>query len=514
MSKKRIYARNVIANWVGYGSNMLITLALSWLAFRVLGDIRYGIWSLMMSVTGYMGLVDLGLRPALYRYYNWHLGRGETDKINQVLCTSIAFFAGATVFLLVAAGVVGAAFVTIFPKTPVEYLDEVRISLVLACLSLGVSLAGAAFGALLETHERYDLTNILDIVVGLVKIGTVVVLLSVGLGLIGMAGGLLVANVMAVTGGWWLARRAFPAMELRLAKATRSMLRELLAFGIPCFVGGIGNRLILHTNAILIAWMVGLREVGYYSLAMMLVNYGRMLIRRGGTVFTPEIQQSAAREDLRGLRYFLPLVTRYIMTLGILLIAGIMTLGHEFLSLFYGEGPGSAGREVLPLLGVAAFAVLASMAMNWFLIGVGRVKFLAVIILAEAVLNVMLTVFFIRVLGMGLTGVALGTAVPALLFSGAAVSWAGIRQVGATVARYLARTASYWVPATLLFLACCYGLTLLPVPLSWRWLFGKAAMATVVYLPIGWFLILPRAHRAMLVAKLSRRGESSNAPEP
>ena len=65
MSRARIYARNLAANWIGYGANLLIVFFMSPLVVHTLGDVRYGVWSLMMTMTGYLGLVEIGTRGGL-----------------------------------------------------------------------------------------------------------------------------------------------------------------------------------------------------------------------------------------------------------------------------------------------------------------------------------------------------------------------------------------------------------------------------------------------------------------
>jgi O-antigen/teichoic acid export membrane protein len=60
--------RNVITNWAGTFSSMLIAFFLSPFVVHHLGATSYGIWILIMSVTGYLGLLDLGVRGTVPRY--------------------------------------------------------------------------------------------------------------------------------------------------------------------------------------------------------------------------------------------------------------------------------------------------------------------------------------------------------------------------------------------------------------------------------------------------------------
>ncbi len=505
MSKARIYARNLAANWIGYGVNLVMTLVLSWFAFRFLGDIRYGVWSLMVSLTGYMGMVDLGLRPALYRHFNWYLGRCEPDKVNEVLCTSLLFFIGAVGVLFIAGMVISAFFAHLFPKTPVEYLPEVRIAIVIVAANMGFSMIAAVFGSLLDTHERYDLHNVLTVAVMVVRTGGTITALVLGFGLVGMALAGVASTVLACLGGYLISKRIFKEMRIRRSAVSRSMFVELIRYGIPCFFSGLGIRIIMYTGGLLIAWLIDMPSVGYYSLAMMLLEYGRTLVDKGRTVFTPEIQQSIARGDIADLRYFVPLVTRVMMGFSVLITIGIMFFGHEFLGMFYGPAVGAAGRDVLPILGIAYLSSSASRPCVAVLLGAGRVKLPAVVVLCEAVINVGLTILFLRVAGLGLPGVALGTMIPMFLLSGVLMTVVGARHIQLNPMTFALRTAGRWIPTAGLFALVCFFLGRLSGVSSWGWFFGKVGIAVIAYVPVFWFLILPDDQKSRLLEKVRKR---------
>ncbi|MGD0907564.1 MAG: hypothetical protein ABSA96_08275, partial [Candidatus Acidiferrales bacterium] len=61
-------ARNVLANWGGSISYMLIAFFLSPFIVHHLGTSRYGVWVLIVSFTGYLGLLDLGVRGTINYY--------------------------------------------------------------------------------------------------------------------------------------------------------------------------------------------------------------------------------------------------------------------------------------------------------------------------------------------------------------------------------------------------------------------------------------------------------------
>ena len=65
MNRARIHARNLAANWIGHGANLVVLFFLSPFVVHTLGKVEYGIWSLLTVLTCSMGVLDLGVMCAL-----------------------------------------------------------------------------------------------------------------------------------------------------------------------------------------------------------------------------------------------------------------------------------------------------------------------------------------------------------------------------------------------------------------------------------------------------------------
>src|ERR1700688_3717326 len=70
----------------------LLSLVMMPFVVRSLGDRMYGMWSLVATLVGYYGLLDLGLSAAVSRYLAAALGVGDEDQCNRVFNTSLRIF--------------------------------------------------------------------------------------------------------------------------------------------------------------------------------------------------------------------------------------------------------------------------------------------------------------------------------------------------------------------------------------------------------------------------------------
>src|SRR5262249_61720625 len=101
-----------------------------------LGDRRYGLWSLVESVLGYLMLFDLGVAASVVRYVARFEAARDQDSLNRVVSASLCVFAAA------GAAVLGVTLLLAFPAfswfgVPADLAGEGRWVLVL----LGATLA-------------------------------------------------------------------------------------------------------------------------------------------------------------------------------------------------------------------------------------------------------------------------------------------------------------------------------------------------------------------------------------
>jgi len=62
-----VLIRNIFSNWASVAINLAVAFLLSPFLVHSLGDSAYGLWVLVLSVTGYMGLLDTGLRVSIVK---------------------------------------------------------------------------------------------------------------------------------------------------------------------------------------------------------------------------------------------------------------------------------------------------------------------------------------------------------------------------------------------------------------------------------------------------------------
>ena len=149
---KRI-ARNTLFLYFRTLLVMLVTLYMSRVVLRVLGEVDYGIYNLIGGIVVSFGFMNTAMSAATQRYLNFHLGRGEHEEVRRVfsmsVITHLLFVAG----VLVLGETVGLWFVETQLNIPAERALAAfwvyQFSLVCCCGSI-VHAVDAIVGKLSE----------------------------------------------------------------------------------------------------------------------------------------------------------------------------------------------------------------------------------------------------------------------------------------------------------------------------------------------------------------------------
>ena len=507
MSKTYTYARNMLANWSGYIANLLVAFFLSPFIVHSLGNSAYGVWSLLISLTGYLGLIEMGVMNGTGRYINYYLGRKEPQKVSYIVNTSLAFYCAVSVLLILAALAFSASLSQLFPKIPPKLAQQAQIALPIIAANIFFGFITATFRQMLVANERFDLQNLADIVVlGLRTIGVVAVL-SAGYGFVSLAAIHVVTNLAGCVILFFVARWRGPQVNFGLRYVTSGTFKQLFNFGIFAFVGDLGEQVIYYTDSVVIGVLLGAAPIAFYNIGFILIDHGRKLIWQVSRVFFPDILQSGGRDKFDELRWLLKKSTRISMVLAVPLLVGFLTLGKEFITLWMGPEYRESAI-ILSILSISQFGATASRGCASVLIALGRVKTRAVISTMEACANLVLSIVLVTVFDLGIKGVAIGTTVPMLFFRGIVLPAYTCRLLNLGIIEFANTTFCRWLMAAVLFGIPCLVVANLPIAHSWPAFSVKVLVLSALYVPIGFFVSIDPDDRKKLLGMRRKPSEA------
>ena len=433
--------QSAAAGSIAFVISVALSLFLTPFILRTLGDARYGTWSLIAQVTGYYGLLDFGVRGAVAYYAASLLATDEDEDVSRL--ASSAFW-GLSAIALVAVAL-GAVLYVYFPtwfETNGVAPAEIRGAIVVVTISLALTLPFDVFGAIVNGARRPDIISTLDVAMRIVTSGAMVVVLSQGGGLVGMAsvqlGGRLVQwGVLAV-----VSRRFVPTLRIDPRLFGREWLRKVVSYGSRNFVINISLAVIHRLDYVLIGTFLGVRFVTVYSIGKMMTGYVSKACSNVTRAFTMHFAHLSARQEIDRLRELYLVGARLSGLFACLLTGYVLVFGSDFVRLWLGasyvEGEWTARTDVVLGILLLGQAPRLFQSISWqLLFGIKKVNFLMWVQIGEAIANVTLSLALVRPLG--IVGVALGTFIPIVVTNTVVLPPYVLRELGLRRAEYLRR---------------------------------------------------------------------------
>jgi O-antigen/teichoic acid export membrane protein len=185
------------------------------------------------------------------------------------------------------------------------------------------------------------------------------------------------------------------------------------------------------------------------------------------------------------------------MFIAVPIMVGFIALGKEFVWLWMGQGY-EQSAPILSILAISHLGAMASFPCFQALMGAGRVKLVAFITITEGIMNLCLSVFFVMVCKLGIVGVALGTLIPMIGFTGVIVAICTCRAFKIKLSEFTKVTHFRWLQTAVIFTLPCVAAAHLPISPSWPLFFAKIISLLIVYLPIGFYLLLTKREQNII----------------
>jgi O-antigen/teichoic acid export membrane protein len=516
VTTSRALVRNTFFNLLMLMSNAIVGFVLIGFFIGRLGEARYGVWVLIGDLFRYRSLLGLGLNSAINRRIPMYYAKDDEQGIRKVVSTALFFFTIIGVVLALLSVLFAVKIGDWFAIEP-ELVRTASTLVLIVGIGFAASMPLQLTTAVLSGLQRYDMVSITTVVVLTARTTLTVVLLLRGYGLLTL--GLIYGVSEVVSRGVQhiLARRLLPTGYVSWKNVDRVLLREMLFYGMNTFLYAMGALIIFRASVMITGIFLGTEEVTQLNTAAAAL----LLLWGGLEAFTaaikPAVSDLDARDDHSRVKQIAFLTQKYSLLILIPAAAFLIVMGREFLTVWVGakfHDPAiiRSMATVLAILTMGYFCTLSQHSNFLVLAGRGEHKVFGILTAVEAVLCICSAVFAVKVLGLGLQGIAWSNFAPMLLVAGIVLpiyfnhkmkisAWDSIRHV-------------WWpallggLPSLVIVLAWTY----VAPPNSWPEIFAVVAAMGGATVGFSWFLSLDATERRRLL-RVFPRGRSKPAAE-
>lgn len=493
---------NVITNWGAFAVSAAVSFLLSPYVVHSLGNEAYGVWVLISSLVGYLGLLDLGVRGAVTKFVATHHAASNHAAASRIASAALAVFGLAGITAVVVSAIIARFGLSVFEVSS-EYADIAEPVLVLGGITIAITIVGGVFGGIVVARQRFDLINSSAVVVIFLRAMAVVVTLEGGGGLFELAVVQLGVSVLQSCVAVVLSRYVYPEVHVRPTRFDYGDLRIILSFGLYSTLLNVASTLVFYSDTLIIGAYLPVALITFYAIATNLIDYTRSLISGISTTITPLTSALEGSREMDRVTEAMIAGGRYATLVCLPIAITFLLRGHSFIGLWMGPEYAQLAGDVLVILTLGLLASASFQICTATMIGINRHGSMVPAFLAEAVVNVALSIALLP--AYGVLGVAVGTLIPRVMMAFGFGPWYARRVVGVRISRFLGRTLLRPTLSMIPFAGT-----------SWLIEFGWPASNLVVFfsqvvlaMPVAligvWFVFFSKAERTDYSRLLRRR---------
>lgn len=379
-----------------------------------LGTEKFGIWSTLLSIISWMVFFDLGVGHGLRNKVTESLAKdSRADAASYIASgyTMIGILALGLWFILMAASFF-IPWQSVF-NTQILPESELRFTLQLTATFILFNFWTGLITALLNAIQKSSLLALRQVITNLLVLALIWILArttSASLPLLAVAYGVSLVLANTLLSGWFF--RTYADLKPRIALEKQHM-RDLLGVGSQFFIIQIAGLVIFATDKLLITQLIGPAFVTGYDVVFKLFG----VISFVHSLFTLPLWSAYADAYHRGDMIWIRRMLKKQLKLFVILwlaVGAMVVFAKPIINIWIGSDI-EIGDSLIQVMGIfvliSAWNAMLAMLVN----GIGAIKPQIYTATVGMIINIPLSIFFVRYMNMGTSGIVMGTIISQLL---------------------------------------------------------------------------------------------------
>lgn len=440
--------KHIASNWSYHILQIVVMMILAPIMKGQLGDDGNGIWSTIIAGTAIIELLAAGIPMASVRHISEAVVAGDLERTNRMISTGFGItLAVGLIGLVLGVGILIPGFNALLVEsdewsgTAPAILESARIAYAITVVRVASAISMRFPIAIFHAKKDFATNNMIQNVAVMVRSVAVIVLLYTQPSVEGIAWIFAVETVLVFLAFRFFIHRRFEGIKLGLAHFDKRHVKELLGFGLIAGTLNVGTMIAYSMDALVISSMIGPDDVTPFDFGNKFFGPLAGLMYGIGAVVMPAATELKHKQDSHLLKVAFLKWSK--ISLSIIMPVGLYlyVLGPRFIAAWVSDpsfefSAGAVTRVLVPSFLIAL--PLRAVALP-ILLGTSQPARAAVIYLGLSIMNLGLSVGLVHQ-GYGIVGVAIGTAVPQVIFALylLAVTCAELEMSPSTWLRYVA----------------------------------------------------------------------------
>jgi O-antigen/teichoic acid export membrane protein len=387
----------------GYVWSLVFTLIITPIIVFTLGVKDYGVYLFITSAMSLFSVLDLGVGIAVSKHMAFYFGKNDMDSVKRLVHTgNLIFFVTGILGLLFSVIVAYVGF-SILPASFAAYEQYINLFIFAGGIFF-FNVIIASYASILFALQRFDISNIIGVVLTATSSLTMLFVVRMGWSLQGIFISQLLLAMMYALVIFFTAKKLLPIATLEFHWHKKEFL-ECYTFGFASSINTLANTALSSLDKLIIPFFVGPSNLTYYNMP------GSVATKIPGITNAISISLLPTAAELSGSDEIHKMKTFYIrMFRVIIIIAGALTVtsisfSYQILQFWLSTEFAEKSSTVLIILALTNFILALFGPLSSLLLGLNKLKFITMSSLGMAVLNAIF--LFILLPPYGITGAAL-----------------------------------------------------------------------------------------------------------
>lgn len=396
MSKVKLIGKNI-----GFlALNRLVVAIVNFILFPFIvghvGKEVYGIYLIVLSLTGYLALMDFGVMSALTKYVSEYRGKEDEKGITSIISASFSFYVLIGIIIATTLFIMSMTFQNFINTKPEDVVTTRQLFMIAACSAIFV-WPMSTFKGVTQGYNLWNMDASVSICSQILNAVATFTLLSMGFGIIFV---FLFNQLFSVLGDTFLCLylKRKHKVKVIFPYTDWKVFRFIFNFSFFVFLSSLVAIFIFQIHNIMIGCFLTMSAVSVYAVAYNMQHYLRSISAILVSPFWTLASEMEGRKDIQGQRNLLLKGTKYVTAAFLPAIIIVLVYAEPFIN--YWVGPGFQ-ESVLPariLILYWCFTGCITLS-GGMLSARGVVRKPLLISLAVAIVNVIIVLLFINKIG-------------------------------------------------------------------------------------------------------------------
>lgn len=415
MKLKKIdsYQKNVAINYIVKIFGIVISMLGTRVTIDYLGNNLYGLWVTIASIVSWMSSGDFGVGNGLRNKYAEAYAKNNIEEQKALIATGIYTLTRISVLLLFV-GCLLCEILIHFQILQFELRIPMDITVVFFCINLVLSISQTvSYGQQKSWYVSFasaGMTTASLVIVFVLKIISVPANLTLFSIIHGISS--IIPNIALI---YLLKRKGTDIIYHGVFQNFRpELIKHILRTGMDFFGIQICSIVLYSTDNLIINYLIDGEAVTKYSIITKIYDTGQTLFSILLIALWSAVTYQAARNNTGWIKKKI----QRLLFLWLIYVGGIICVSLRFntiVRIWIGANADHYEPEIIVLFALYGIVISFSAIFVNIVNGLNQVKIQLILSIVGATMNIPLSIYFAKYLGMGIFGVKLATLVAAVL---------------------------------------------------------------------------------------------------